>query len=122
MTYYPVFQNVKKVLAELHYFLTPDVAFKAVFTNVPIIGFKNGRSLKDHLFRAMLAKVDTKGRSRPCAERHSYKVCKSVNDSSQFERRDNNETFDILKDHLIAILVMSFIYLNVNNVNIAYLM
>ena len=43
MTYYPVFQNVKKVLAELHYFLTPD-----------------------HLFRAMLAKVDTKGRSRPC--------------------------------------------------------
>ena len=66
MTYYPVFQNVKKVLAELHYFLTPDVAFKAVFTNVPIIGFKNGRSLKDHLFRAMLAKVDTKGRSRQC--------------------------------------------------------
>ena len=31
-TYYPVL-------------LTPDVAHKAVFTNVPIIGFKNDRSL-----------------------------------------------------------------------------
>ena len=34
LTYYPTFQNVKKVLAELHLLLTP------VFTNVPTIGFK----------------------------------------------------------------------------------
>ena len=54
LTYYPVFQNVKKILAELHLLLTPDVAHKAVFTNVPIIGFKNDRSLKDHLVRAAL--------------------------------------------------------------------
>ena len=28
LTYYPVFQNVKKILAELHVLLTPDVAHK----------------------------------------------------------------------------------------------
>ena len=31
LTYYPVFQNVKKILAELHVLLTPDVAHEAVF-------------------------------------------------------------------------------------------
>ena len=47
LTYYPVFQNVKKILAELHLLLTPDVSHKTVFTNVPTIGFKNERNLKD---------------------------------------------------------------------------
>ena len=66
LTYYPVFQNVKNVLAELHLLLTPDNAHKAVFTNVPIIDFKNGRSLKGHLVRAVLPKVDAEGRSKLC--------------------------------------------------------
>ena len=57
---------LKKILAELHVLLTPDVAHKAVFTNVPIISFKNDRSLKDHLVRAVLPKVDAEGRSKPC--------------------------------------------------------
>ena len=53
-------------MAELHLLLTPDVAQKAVFTKVPTIGFKNDRSLKDHLFWAVLAKTDAVGRSKPC--------------------------------------------------------
>ena len=86
LTYYRVFQNVKKILAELHLLLTPDVAHKAVFTNVPIIGFKNDRSLKDHLFRAVLPKVDAEGRSKPCRRnKRSCEVCKSVNDASHFK-------------------------------------
>ena len=101
LTYYPVFQNVKKVLAELHLLLTPDVAHKAVFTNVPIIGFKNDRSLKDHLARAVLPKVDAEGRSKPCGgKKRSCEVCKSVNDTSYFKRRDKDETFNILKGPL----------------------
>ena len=66
LTYYPVIQNVKKILAELHLLLTPDVTNKGVFANVPIIGFKNYRSLKNHLVCAMLPKVDAEGRSKPC--------------------------------------------------------
>ena len=58
LTYYLVFQNVKKILPELHLLLTHDVAHKAVFTNVPIIGFKNDWSLKDHLVWAVLPKIE----------------------------------------------------------------
>ena len=64
LIYYLVFQNVKKILAELHLLLTPDVAHKAVFTNVPIIGFKNDKNLKDHLVRAVLPMLDAEGRSK----------------------------------------------------------
>ena len=68
LTYYAVFQNVKKILAESHLLLTLDFAHKAVFTNGSIIGFKNDRSLKDHLARAVLPKVDAEGRSKLCGE------------------------------------------------------
>ena len=57
LTYYPVLQNLLKFLTELHLLLTPDVAHKAVFTNVPIIGSKHDRSLKDHHVWAVLPKV-----------------------------------------------------------------
>ena len=66
--------------------LTLDIAHKPVFTNVPIIGFKNHRSLKDHLVWAVLPKVDA--------------VCTSVNDTSHFKKRDTNETFNILQGPL----------------------
>ena len=66
LTYYLVFQNVKKILAELHLLLTPDVAHKTAFINVPIIGFKNNTSLTDHLVRSVLPKVDAEGKSKPC--------------------------------------------------------
>ena len=79
LTYCPVFHNVKKVLAELHLLLTPDDAHKAVFTNVPIIDFKNDRSLKDHLVRAVLPKIEAEGRSKPCGWKKRYcEVCKLI--------------------------------------------
>ena len=53
-TYYPIFKDVRKVLKELHLLLTPDQARKRVFSEVPIIGFKNANSPKDHLVRAVL--------------------------------------------------------------------
>ena len=82
LTYYPIFQNVKKILAESHLLLTPDVAHKAAFTNVPIISFENDRSLKDHLVRGALSKVDAEGIFKLCGrKKHFYEVCKSVNDT-----------------------------------------
>ena len=101
LTYYPAFQNVKKILAELHLLLTPDVAHKTVFINVPTIGFKNDRSLKDHLVWAVLPNIHAEGRSKPCGgKKRSCEVCKSVNDTSHFKRRDADETFNILKGPL----------------------
>ena len=80
---------------------TPDVAHKIVFTNVPTNGFENDRSLIGHLARPVLPNIDAEGRSKPCGgKKRSSEVCKSVNDTSHFKRRDTDETFNILKGPL----------------------
>ena len=48
ITYYPIFQNVRNILQELHILLTADQEHKNVFQDIPVVGFRNGRSLKDH--------------------------------------------------------------------------
>ena len=50
ITYYPVFQNVRNILQELHIhnknYITPDKEHKKVFQDIPIVGFRNSNSLK----------------------------------------------------------------------------
>ena len=101
LTYYPVFKDVRKILKELHLLLTPDQAHKRVFSEVPIIGFKNAKSLKDHLVRAVLPQLDREGRSKPCeGANRSCEVCDSVKDTTKFKKAESEETFDILKGPL----------------------
>ena len=57
---------MRKILKELHVLLTPDQAHKRVFSEVLVIGFKNAKSLKDHLVIAVLPQLDREGRSKPC--------------------------------------------------------
>ena len=61
ITYYPVFQNVRNILQELHILLTPDQEHKKVFQDIPGAGFRKSKSLKDHLVRAKLANVEITG-------------------------------------------------------------
>ena len=63
ITYYPVFQNVRNILQELHILLTPGKEHKKVFQDTPVVGFRNDKSLKDHLGRAKLSNVEVTGRS-----------------------------------------------------------
>ena len=72
LTYYPVFKDVRKILKELYLLLTPDQAHKKVFSEVPITGFKNAKSLKDHLVRPALPRLDREGRSKPCEGGESF--------------------------------------------------
>ena len=53
ITYYPVFQNIRNILQELHLLVTPDKESKMVFSNVPVEVFRNGKSLKDCLFSSV---------------------------------------------------------------------
>ena len=46
ITYYPVFQNVSNILQELHILLTPYQEYKKVFQDIPVVGFRNGKSLR----------------------------------------------------------------------------
>ena len=68
ITYYPVFQNIRNILQELHLLLAPDKEHKKFFSNVPVIGFRSGKSLKDDLVRASLTKIDETGRHEPCGK------------------------------------------------------
>ena len=57
ITYYPVFQNIRNILQEIHLLLAPDKEHKKVFLNVPVAGFCNGKGLKDYLVRAPLPRT-----------------------------------------------------------------
>ena len=86
------------MLAELNLFLTRDGAHKTVFAHVPIIGFKNDSSLKNHLVRAVLPNTEAEGRPKLCRwKKHSCEVSKSINSTSHFKWRDTDERFNILK-------------------------
>ena len=58
ITYYPVFQNIRNTLQELHLLLAPDKEHKKVFPDVAVVGFLNGKSLKDYLVRVTLPKAE----------------------------------------------------------------
>ena len=47
ITYYPAFQNSRSIIEEL----TPKKEHKKVFPNVRVVGFQNGKSLKDYLVK-----------------------------------------------------------------------
>ena len=88
ITYYPIFSKAKRILQEIHLLLTPDEAHKKVFSDIPVVGFKNGKSLKDHLVRAVLPKIDVEGRSMPCGgKKRSCEVCKSINNTPIFKKK-----------------------------------
>ena len=69
IAYYPAFQNVRGIIKELHILLTPNKEHKRVFANVPVIGFRNGKSLKDLLVRPTLPKLNEGRRCKPCGKK-----------------------------------------------------
>ena len=82
ITYYPVFKNIRIILEELHILLTPDKKHRKVFTDIPRIGFENGKSLKDHLVWSVLLKTDDPcgGKRLPC------ELCKLMKKTSIFKK------------------------------------
>ena len=66
-----------------------------------IIGFKNAKSLKDHLVRAVLYQLDIKGRSKPCeGANRSREVCDSVKDTTKFKKQSQKKLLTFLKGSL----------------------
>ena len=55
----------------------PDKEHKKVFPGVPVVGFRNGKSLKDYLVRATLPKANETGRCEPCGKKTCL-VCNSI--------------------------------------------
>ena len=81
-------------MEELHILLTPNKEHKKVFPNVPVIGFRNGKSLKDFLVRATLSKLNEGGRCEPCGKKTCV-VCDSTSTATTFTTETCQETFKI---------------------------
>ena len=94
ITYYPVFQNIRNILQELHLLLAPDKEHKKVFPDVPVLGFRNGTSLKDYLVRAALHKTNETGRCEPYGKKTCI-VCNSIRTTTTFTTETCGEIFKI---------------------------
>ena len=94
ITYYPVFQNVSNILQELHILLTPYQEYKKVFQDIPVVGFRNGKSLSDHWVRAKSPNVEITGRSEPCGK-GNCRVCDFICNTDTFTTKVCGETFKI---------------------------
>ena len=66
---------------------------------MPVVGFQNGKSLKDYLVRAKLPKFDKSGRCEPCGKKTCL-VCDSISTTTTFTTEACQETFKIQKDLL----------------------
>ena len=94
VTYYPVFQNIKNILKELHVILACDEQRKKVFPVVPIIGFKNNKNLKSHLVRSILPDTDVVGRSKPCGgKRPPCQLCKNMKGTTSFKSKHDDQVY-----------------------------
>ena len=94
ITYYPVFQNIRNILQELHLLLPPDKEHKKVFPDVPAVGFHNGKNLKYYLVRAALPKTNEIGRCEPCGKKTCL-VCNSIRSTLTFTTETCGEIFKI---------------------------
>ena len=74
IAYYPVFQNVRSMMQKLYMLLTPNKEDKKVFPDVSVVGFRNGKSLKNHLVRVNLFKLEESGRCAPCGKKTYWSV------------------------------------------------
>ena len=94
ITSYPVFQNVKNILLELHIFLTPHQEHKRIFQDILVVGFRNGKSLKDHSVRTKLLNGKITGRSESCGKGNS-RVCDFTCDTNTFSTKVCGKIFRI---------------------------
>ena len=62
----PSLAQLKVIMTRIRFLLTPDNEHNKVFREVPIIGSRRTKSLKDILVRAKIPQVKNKGWCGPC--------------------------------------------------------
>ena len=91
------FFKILETLQKLHLLLAPDKEHEMVFSDVPAIGFRNGKTLKIHRVRAALP--NKTGRCEPC-EKKTCLVCDSTRTTATFTTETCRETFKIQRGPL----------------------
>ena len=67
---------------------------KKVFPDVPVVGFRNGKSLKDYLVRVALPKTNETRRCEPCGKKTCL-ACNSIRTTTTFTTEASGENFRI---------------------------
>ena len=100
ITYFPIFSKLKNILFKIHLLLTPDREHRKVFDNVPIIGFKRGKSLKNILVRAKVPPLKTeKGFCGPC-NKPRCEISKHITKTQQFQSSSTKRIYFIRPQNL----------------------
>ena len=100
VTYHPAFSKLKKVMSNIHILLTPDQEHNRVFKEVPIIGFRRAKSLKDLLVRAKVPPLYKKeGSCGPC-NKPRCKMCPRITKSTTFKSFSNSGVYHIRPEYL----------------------
>ena len=86
-------------MEELQILLAPGKKHEKVFPNVPIVGFHDGKSLKDHLVKASLPILSNTLGSEPCGKRNCQ-VCQFIVNTDNFSPITIDETSKSIKGPL----------------------
>ena len=67
VTFNPAYQNLNRLSRKLHVILTCDSDHKKAFKDIPVVGFRRGKSLRDFLMRAKVPQLEVEqGVSKGC--------------------------------------------------------
>ena len=103
-TYHPASSKLKHILSNISLLLIPDAQHRKVFPEVPIVGFKKGKSLKDLLVRAKVpVEKETDGKSCGCQGKRC-ELC-------TFTNKEGSDTYKIRQG----------LHLDCNSENVMYL-
>ena len=61
-------------MEELNILLAPNKEHKMVFPDEPVVGFRNGKRLKDYLVRSKLSTLEGSGRCEPYGKKLAWPV------------------------------------------------
>ena len=78
ITYNPSFRDTRSILENIHLLLTYDANYREVFPDIPVVGFRKVKSLKDFLVRAKLPQENVIWGCKKCDKKGKDLVVKYV--------------------------------------------
>ena len=121
ITYHPALRCLKKVLSKIHLLLTPDGEHGKVFSDIPVVGFKKGRSLKDLLVRAKLPEVNSGYKGCEGCQKPRCRVCPFIKTTGEFSNSDGSKTYEIRSKETLTCASENVVYLiNCKTCNMQY--
>ena len=100
ITYNPAFSKLKSIMSKIHLLLTPDKEHQKVFNEIPIIGFRRSKSLKDILVRAKVPPGEKReGFCGPC-KKSRCQICPRITEANTFQSFSTECTYQIRPPNL----------------------